>query len=42
MVTNGRLVHCVPYKPWLLTEGQFIVCHRNHGCLRKVSTLCSI
>ena len=31
MVTNGRSVHCVPYKSWLLTEGQFSVSHRSHG-----------
>ena len=27
---------------WLLTEGQYIVSHRCHGYLRKVSTLCPI
>ena len=42
MVTYGRSVHCVPYKPWLLTEGQYIVSNISHGYLLKVSILCPI
>ena len=42
MVTNGSSVHCVQYKSWLLTEGQYIVSNRCHGYLRKVSILCPI